>query len=62
MLDFNNLTQEQQDFFNKMWENHLQENERNGDSIKAFNAYVEKRRKQEDEQAKATEHLKTLMR
>ncbi len=61
MLDFNNLTQEQQDFLSKMWENHLQENERNGDSIKAFNAYVEQRRKQEESQEQAAQHLKTLM-
>ena len=61
MLDFSNLTQEQQDFFNEMWENHLRESEQNGDSIKAFNAYVEQRRKREESQEQAAQHLKSLM-
>lgn len=62
MLDFNNLTDEQKEFFNTIWENHQQESEQSAESVQAFNAYVEKRRKQEDEQAMATEHLKALMR
>ncbi len=62
MLDFNNLTQEQQDFFNEMWLKHQENKEQTTESVKAFQRYAEQRRKQEDDQAKATEHLKTLMR
>ena len=62
MLDFNNLTDEQKAFFSQMWENHQRDNEQTIESVKAFQCYVEQRRKQEDEQAKATEHLKALMR
>ena len=62
MIDFNNLSEEQKAFFNEMWESHQQEDEQSTESVKAFQCYVEQRRKQEDEQAKATEHLKALMR
>ena len=62
MLDFSNLTQEQKEFFTNIWEKHQQQTEQEGESVKHFNAYVEQRRKQEDEQTKAAEHLKTLLR
>ena len=62
MLDFSNLTQEQQAFFNSMWESHQKESENHSESLKDFNAYIERKRKQEDEQAQAAEILKTKMR
>ena len=62
MLDFNNLTDEQKAFFSQMWEKHQRDNEQTAESVKTFQCYADKRRKQEEEQAKATEQLKTLMR
>jgi len=62
MIDFSNLTAEQKEFFNSMWENHQKESQHQEDSINSFTAYLERRRKQEDEQAKAAEVLKSKMR
>ena len=62
MIDFSNLTAEQKEFFNSMWENHQRENENQSESLKDFNAYIERKRKQEDEQAQAAEILKSKMR
>jgi hypothetical protein len=61
MIDFSNLTDEQKEFFNNMWENHQRDNEQNVDGIKEFETYIAKRRKQEDDQARAAETLKTKM-
>ena len=61
MIDFNNLTPEQKEFFTQMWESHQQENEQSNDSAKAFEDYISKRRAQEDDQAKAAEVLKSKM-
>ncbi len=61
MIDFQNLTQEQKQFFSDMWESHQRENEQNNDSTKEFEKYISKRRAQEDNQAKAAEVLKTKM-
>jgi hypothetical protein len=61
MIDFNNLTPEQKEFFNTMWENHQRENEQTDDSAKSFQTYIEQRRKIEDNQAKAAEVLKSKM-
>lgn len=62
MLDFSNLTPEQKAFFTDMWESHQRENENESESLKEFNAYIERKRKQEDEQAQAAEILKSKMR
>ncbi len=62
MIDFNNLTQAQKEFFNEMWENHQQESKQSEDSINSFTAYLERRRKHEEAQAEAAEVLKTKMR
>lgn len=62
MIDFNNLTDEQKAFFTDMWENHQRDNESQNKSLKDFNAYIERKRKQEDEQAQAAEILKSKMR
>ena len=62
MIDFSNLTPEQKAFFNEMWENHQQESKQSEDSINSFTAYLERRRKQEDDQARAAEVLKSKMR
>lgn len=62
MLDFSNLTPEQKEFFNTMWENHQRDNENQSESLKDFQAYIERKRKQEDEQAQAAEILKSKMR
>lgn len=62
MIDFNNLTPEQKEFFNTMWENHQRDNENQSESLKDFQAYIERKRKQEDEQAQAAEILKSKMR
>lgn len=62
MIDFNNLTQAQKEFFNEMWENHQQESKQSEDSINSFTAYLERRRKQEDAQMEAAEILKSKMR
>lgn len=62
MIDFNNLTPEQKAFFTDMWESHQRENENESESLKDFNAYLERKRKQEDEQAQAAEILKSKMR
>ena len=59
MIDFTNLTEEQHEFFNSLWENHQKQDEQTDESTKSFNAYIEQRRKQEDDQAKAAEVLKT---
>ncbi len=61
MIDFSNLTDEQKEFFNSMWENHQRENEQTDDSAKSFQTYIEQRRKIEDNQAKAAEVLKSKM-
>lgn len=61
MIDFNNLTDEQKEFFNSMWESHQRENEHGDDSAKAFETYITKRRKQEESQEQAAQHLKSLM-
>ena len=62
MLDFSNLTQEQKEFFNNIWEKHQTQAEQEGKSVKHFNAYTEQRRKEEDAQTKAADILKTMMR
>lgn len=62
MIDFNNLTPEQKEFFTQMWESHQRENEQSSESLKDFQAYIERKRKQEDDQAKAAEILKSKMR
>ena len=62
MIDFSNLTPEQKAFFNEMWENHQQESKQSEDSINSFTAYIERRRKQEDDQERAAEVLKSRMR
>lgn len=61
MLDFSNLTTEQQAFFNEMWEQHKAQREQSDDSVTMLNAYLEKNRKREDNQAKAAEALKAKM-
>lgn len=61
MLDFQNLTDEQKAFFNDLWESHQRENEHVDDSAKEFETYIAKRRKLEDDQARAAEVLKTKM-
>ena len=61
MIDFNNLTPEQKAFFTDMWESHQRESENHSESLKDFNAYIERKRKQEDAQMEATEVLKTKM-
>lgn len=45
-----------------MWESHQRENEQSSESLKDFQAYIERKRKQEDDQAKAAEILKSKMR
>lgn len=62
MIDFSNLTPEQKAFFNEMWESHQRENESQSESLKDFQAYIERKRKQEDAQAEAAEILKSKMR
>ncbi len=62
MIDFNNLTDEQKAFFTDMWESHQRESENHSESLKDFNAYIERKRKQEDAQAEAAEILKSKMR
>ena len=62
MIDFNNLTDEQKAFFTDMWESHQRESEHHSESLKDFNAYIERKRKQEDAQAEAAEILKSKMR
>lgn len=62
MIDFQNLTPDQKAFFTDMWENHQRENESQSESLKDFNAYIERKRKQEDAQAEAAEVLKSKMR
>lgn len=62
MLDFSNLTQEQKQFFSDMWESHQRESENQSESLKGFQAYIERKRKQEDAQAEAAEILKSKMR
>ena len=62
MLDFSNLTPEQKAFFTDMWESHQRESENHSESLKDFQAYIERKRKQEDEQAQAAEILKSKMR
>ena len=62
MIDFANLTDEQKAFFNDLWESHQRQNEQSTESVKDFNAYLQRRRKHEDEQAQAAKHLKNLMR
>ncbi len=61
MIDFNNLTDEQKEFFNSMWESHQRENEHGDDSAKEFETYIAKRRKLEDNQTRAAEALKSKM-
>ncbi len=61
MIDFSNLTPEQQAFLNEIWESHQQGTEQHDESLKDCNAYIERRRKQEDNQAKAAEVLKSKM-
>lgn len=61
MIDFNNLTPEQKEFFTEMWESHQRESENQSESLKGFQAYIERKRKQEDAQMEATEVLKTKM-
>ncbi len=61
MIDFSNLTDEQKEFFNNMWENHQRESENHSESLKDFQAYIERKREQEDAQIEATEVLKNKM-
>lgn len=61
MIDFNNLTDDQKAFFNELWEQHQQQGQHEKDSTKSFEAYIAQRRKQEENQAKAAEILKTKM-
>ena len=61
MLDFSNLTAEQQAFFNEMWEQHQAQREQSDDSVTMLNAYLEKNKQREETQAKAAEALKTKM-
>lgn len=61
MIDFSNLTPEQKAFFNEMWESHQRESENHSESLKGFQVYIERKRKQEDAQMEATKVLKTKM-
>lgn len=61
MIDFANLTDEQKAFFNDLWESHQRDNAQSNDSIESFNAYIEQRRKLEDNQTRAAEALKSKM-
>lgn len=61
MLDFQNLTEQQKEFFTTLWEQHAQQQEQSDDSVQAFQCYIEKHRQQEDNQAKAAEALKAKM-
>ena len=61
MLDFNNLTEQQKEFFTTLWEQHQEQAEQSSESVKHFNSYVEQYRKQEESQAKAAEALKSRM-
>ena len=62
MIDFSNLTPEQKAFFTDMWESHQRESENQSESLKDFNAYIERKRKQEEAQTEAAEVLKSKMR
>ena len=61
MLDFSNLTTEQEAFFNDLWENNKRESEQSTESLKDINAYIAHRRQQEQSQAKAAEVIKSKM-
>lgn len=61
MIDFQNLTEQQKEFFNSMWEQHQAQREQSDDSVTMINNYIEKHRQQEDNQAKAAEALKAKM-
>lgn len=61
MIDFNNLTEQQKEFFTTLWEQHAQQTEKESDSIKSFNDYIANRRQQEESQAKVVEILKSKM-
>lgn len=61
MIDFNNLTENQKEFFNSIWEQHQAQREQSDDSVTMLNAYLEKNRQREDSQAKAAEALKAKM-
>lgn len=61
MIDFNNLTEQQKEFFTTLWEQHQQQTEQSSEGVKHFNSYVEQYRKQEENQAKAAEALKSRM-
>lgn len=59
MLDFQNLTEQQKEFFTTLWEQHAQQTENTIKSEKSFNDYIAKCRLQEENQAKAAEALKS---
>lgn len=61
MIDFNNLTENQKEFFNSMWEQHQAQREQSDDSVTMLNAYLEKNRQRDESQAKAAEALKAKM-
>jgi hypothetical protein len=61
MLDFQNLTDQQKEFFSALWEDKQQQAEQTSDSLKACNAFIEKHRKQQESQAKAAEALKSRL-
>lgn len=61
MIDFENLTEQQKEFFTTLWEQHAQQTEKESDSAKSFNDYIANRRQQEESQAKAAEALKSKM-
>lgn len=58
MIDFNNLTDNQKEFFTTLWEQHSEQNEQASNSRQSFNTYIEQRRRQEAEQERAAEALK----
>lgn len=61
MLDFQNLTEQQKEFFTTLWDQHVQQQEQSDDSTKSFASYIEKQRQKEENQAKAAEALKSKM-
>ncbi|MBR5639571.1 MAG: hypothetical protein IKW83_07390 [Muribaculaceae bacterium] len=63
MIDFQNLTEEQKEFLTTMWPmwERSQQGETKNNSVQRFNAYAEKRRTLEQQQAQAADILKTMM-
>lgn len=61
MIDFNNLTSEQREFFNRAWEQHQSELQAQADAATHLNTFLANRREQDARGEAAAQELRKRM-